>query len=279
MTDYVVGDVQGCLDELRALLAQVAFDPARDRLILAGDLVNRGPQSLETLRFVRGLGRAAISVLGNHDLHLLAVAQGGRSGPRDTLDPLLQAEDGPELIDWLARQPLAWRDPARGWLVIHAGLPPQWTVDDTLALAEEASAALRGPGREGFLSRMYGNDPLLWSPALRGQARLRFIVNCLTRLRYVHADGRIDLRHKGPPGRQPEGLLPWFEAPGRKSADTEIIFGHWSTLGQVRWDQARVHGLDTGCVWGGNLSALDLDRGTVIQVSCAAHRQPGAVED
>lgn len=278
MTTYAIGDLQGCCDPLRRLLDQLHFDPARDRLLLTGDLVNRGPQSLEALRFVHSLGTSAVTVLGNHDLHLLAVAAGGKTGRHDTLDAVLRAPDRDELLHWLSRQPLAYREPASDTLLVHAGLLPQWTVAQALELAREAEAVIRSPEAPAFYAQMYGNTPDRWDDGLQGPERLRLIVNALTRLRYCDAAGRMDFRHKGGPGHQPAGLLPWFAAPGRRSAGTPIVFGHWSTLGQVTWTQEQVHGLDTGCVWGGCLTALELDSRRLYTQSCAQYRRPGAAQ-
>lgn len=275
MTTWAIGDLQGCYDELRRLLDRLAFDPRADRLLFTGDLVNRGPQSLECLRFVRSLAGAAVTVLGNHDLHLLAVAQkGSGQKPGDTLDAVLAAPDAAELLDWLARQPLAWRD-SGGALLVHAGLPPQWDVDTALRLAAEVSAALAGPQRRDLLAQLYGDSPDCWDESLDGWPRLRFVVNCLTRLRYCAADGRLALRHKGRPGSEPPGLFPWFAVPGRRSAGARVIFGHWSTLGRVAWSEHAVYGLDTGCIWGGRLTALDLDRGRLVDCACPGHQAPG----
>lgn len=259
MAIYAIGDVQGCFDTLRRLIDTLDFEPRRDQLWFAGDLVNRGPQSLQTLRFVRGLGAAARSVLGNHDLHLLALAHGGRRGKRDTLEAVLAAPDRDELLDWLRRQPLLLEAPSQDWAVLHAGLPPQWDMAQARACAREAEAVLSGPDFAAFLEEMYGDEPDLWDARLRGTARLRFTINCYTRLRYCDAQGRAEFRHKGTPGSQPGGLLPWFALPGRRSAGTRLAFGHWSTLGQVAWPQHQVWGLDTGAVWGGRLSALRLE--------------------
>ena len=274
MSTYAIGDVQGCHDELVNLLEAIRFDPARDRVILVGDLVNRGPNSLGVLRLVRGLGDAATTVLGNHDLHLLAVAHGGRTGRRDTLNGVLGASDSDDLLDWLVRQPLAWRDERTGTLMVHAGVPPQWTAEQTLELAAEASALIGGPDGPRFFSRMYGDEPDRWKDKLRGHDRARFVVNCLTRLRYCHADGQLDLRPKGAPGTQPEGVMPWFAVPSRASRETPMVFGPWSTLGRVHWPEYRVHGLDTGCVWGGRLTALDLETGALIGVPSRHPRDP-----
>ncbi|MEO0420776.1 MAG: symmetrical bis(5'-nucleosyl)-tetraphosphatase [Pseudomonadota bacterium] len=259
MAIYAIGDVQGCADALARLLDQLRFDPADDQLWFCGDLVNRGPESLKTLRLVRSLGAAAITVLGNHDLHLLAVAAGVRpSRPHkgDTLDPILEAADGAELLTWLAQQPLAHYDPEVGWLMVHAGLPPQWTRDDALTNAALVQRVLASADADAWFSRMYGNDPDRWQPDLTGDERLRFTVNCLTRMRYCTAEGELQFKAKGAPGSQPAGQLPWFAVPGRRSADTPIVFGHWSTLG--RYQDHNVLGLDTGCVWGGCLTAARL---------------------
>lgn len=278
MTTYAIGDVQGCHDELVELLARVRFDPSRDRVIFVGDLVNRGPKSLEALRMARDLGEAATIVLGNHDLHLLAVANGGKVGRRDTLTPVLAASDCDELLDWLARQPLAWRHDPTGMLFVHAGVPPQWTADQTLELAEEAGKVIAGGDGPRFFARMYGDEPDRWKPGLRGTDRLRFVVNCLTRLRYCDADGRLDLKPKGAPGTQASHLMPWFQIPGRATSRTPIVFGHWSTLGQVRWPAEQVHCLDTGCVWGGRLTALELETGRIVDVPSGRPRVHGEAD-
>lgn len=279
MRMFAVGDIQGCYKPLRALLDRLRFDPSQDRLLLCGDLVNRGPESLQVLRYVRALGPAALTVLGNHDLHLLAVAHGGKPGRRDTLDEVLAAPDRDELLDWLRRQPLAWQEPRSGTLLIHAGLPPQWTVARTLELAAEAGAVLSGAGARRFLASMYGDEPDLWDESLQGLPRLRFIVNALTRLRYCTPEGRLALRQKGAPGTQPAPLLPWFEAPQRRSAGTPIVCGHWSTLGRVHWPQQQLHGLDTGCVWGGRLTALELGSGALHELPCPQQQAPGHEPD
>lgn len=270
MATWVIGDVQGCRVPLQHLLQRCRFDPATDHVVFTGDLVARGPDSVGTLRYVRSLGAAATTVLGNHDLHLLALGAGiGRA--KDGLETVLQAPDAEALLDFLARQPLAWRAPtgsARDALVIHAGLAPQWSAGTVLALAGEVAAALQQPAtRRAFLQSMYGDRPDRWDPRLGGTDRLRFIVNCLTRARYCSAEGRFDFRHKGAPGSQPEGLLPWFAVPGRATRDQLVVFGHWSTLGRIRWPEWRVCGLDTGCVWGGMLTALRLDDLRIEQVA------------
>lgn len=279
MPSYAIGDVQGCHAELVELLDALRFDRSRDRVIFVGDLVNRGPASLEVLRLVRELGASATTVLGNHDLHLLAVANGGKPGRRDTLTALLSASDCDELLDWLIQQPLAWQHAQTRTLLVHAGLAPQWTVPQTLELAREASAVIAGRGGRRFLSRMYGDEPPLWNDRLRGTDRTRFVVNCLTRLRYCRDDGSLDLRPKGAPGTQARALRPWFQVPGRASRGTPIVFGHWSTLGQVYWPEEQVHGLDTGCIWGGKLTALELETGRLVQVQSRRPREDLAESD
>lgn len=275
MAVYAIGDIQGCCRELRRLLDVLRFDPSADRLWLTGDLVNRGPQSLETLRFVRGLGTAAVSVLGNHDLHLLAAAtHAEKLKPQDTLDEILNAPDRDELLDWLRRLPLLHHDAQLGYTLIHAGLPPQWDLAMASACAREVEAQLRSDRYAEFFAHMYSNEPTQWSDGLRGWDRLRFITNCLTRLRYCTTDGRIALAHKGTPGTQPAGLLPWFESAERRSRDLKLVFGHWSTLGE-RID-AGIYALDSGCVWGGKLTALRLDGDPVwTRLPCPGARTPG----
>ena len=276
MAVYAIGDVQGCFDALQRLFAKLNFDARRDRAWFTGDLVNRGPQSLEVLRFVAGLGDRAVTVLGNHDLHLLAVA-GGHAAPkaRDTLAPILAAPDRDPLLDWLRHRPLLHVDTTLGYALVHAGLIPQWDMDEAQLCAAEVEAVLRGPAATALYAHMYGDTPNRWDPQLRGYERLRFIVNVCTRLRYCDVDGRINLDHKGAPGSQPQPWLPWFRAPARRSRTTRIVFGHWSTLGLHRADD--VLGLDTGCVWGGALTAVRLDAGgEVTTVACASHQPLGA---
>ena len=272
---YAIGDIQGCATELSELLARLDFSPDRDELWFVGDLVNRGPRSLEALRLVRALGESATVVLGNHDLHLLAVAYGARPSGRsgDTLDEVLAAPDRDALIEWLLTRPLAHFDPKSGDLLIHAGLVPEWSAPQTLNLAGEVATALRhDPG--AFFAQMYGDRPDCWSEALTGPDRLRFIVNVLTRMRVCTADGRIDLKMKGPPAKARPGYLPWFEHEHRASRDVRVVFGHWSALGYV--NSRGVLGLDTGCVWGGALTAQRLDAdGAPISWPCGGHRSPG----
>jgi bis(5'-nucleosyl)-tetraphosphatase (symmetrical) len=255
---YAVGDVQGCDAELGALLEALRFSADRDRLWFVGDLVNRGPASLEVLRRVRSLGDAATVTLGNHDLHLLAVAHGCsplRAG--DTLSEVLAAPDRDGLLEWLLHRPLLHEDRPLNLCMLHAGLPPQWNMPTARRCAREFERALRRDPQSLF-RQMYGDKPDLWEADLSGAERLRFIVNCFTRLRYLDPQGRLALRAKGAPTRSPRSaLIPWFEATDAAWRGTRIVFGHWSTLGFFR--NADVIGLDTGCVWGGSLTALRLD--------------------
>jgi bis(5'-nucleosyl)-tetraphosphatase (symmetrical) len=278
MAVYAIGDLQGCYDEFTALLERLSFDPARDRLWLTGDLVNRGPASLAALRAVRALGAAASVVLGNHDLHLLAAAlDRTRLRRSDTLDAVLLAPDRDELLAWLAGLPLVHHDPALGWSMVHAGLPPQWDIATAVACAAEVSAALAADPAE-FFAAMYGDKPDRWSDDLDHLGRLRFTVNCLTRLRFLSADGRLLLKYKGPLDGAPAGAKPWFQVPGRRSAGARIVFGHWSALGYCESDG--VVSLDTGCVWGGALTALRLDRPAApVQIACHGSLAVGAPAD
>ena len=280
MAVYAIGDLQGCYDELRRLLDRLDFKPGRDRLWLTGDLVNRGPDSLATLRFVRALGANAVTVLGNHDLHLLAAAiDPDRLRRGDTsLQSVLDAPDCDELLDWLRRLPLLHHDRQHQVTLIHAGLPPDWDLATATACAAEAETALRGPHYRELLEHMYGDKPRRWDPALEGWPRLRFIINCFTRLRYCSTDGRLALEHKGEPGEQADDIVPWFQLPQRRSRGQRLIFGHWSTLGRVAWEDENVWGLDSGCVWGGSLTAMRIDREPweITQLPCPAHRQPGS---
>ena len=258
MATWAIGDVQGCAAELEALLDRVGYSPARDRLWFVGDLVNRGPRSLDVLRLVAGLGDSAVVVLGNHDLHLLAAARG--AGLRDgdeSLAPVLAAPDRARLLDWLQSRRMLHHDPALGRVMIHAGLPPQWTLDSALACAADLEQVLQGEASGAFFARMYGNQPDLWRDDLEGMDRLRFTVNALTRLRACDAEGRMLLKLKGPVARLPPGTMPWFRVPGRRTAGHRVVCGHWSALGYH--DADGVLALDTGCVWGGTLTARRLD--------------------
>jgi bis(5'-nucleosyl)-tetraphosphatase (symmetrical) len=276
MALYAIGDIQGCDTELGALLQAIKFSIDRDRLWFVGDLVNRGPESLQALRRIRALGDAATVVLGNHDLHLLAVALGqGRVRSDDTLNDVLAARDRDDLVEWLLHRPLLQEDPSLGLCLLHAGLPPQWDMATARACAREFEQALRRDPIRLF-ERMYGDEPNRWNNDLGGAERLRFIVNCFTRLRYVDADGALALRAKGSPKKEKsKGLVPWFDAAGARWHGPRIVFGHWSTLGYLANDD--VISLDTGCVWGGSLTALRLDvqGAPPVQVTCRSHRAPG----
>ena len=271
--DYLTGDLQGCCDPLEQLLATIDFSPSRDRIHLLGDLVNRGPQSLAVLQRLVSLGDAAQCLLGNHDLHLLAVAHGVRKpGKGDTLEAILADPHRDVLLDWLRHRQLAAQ--ACGWLLVHAGVIPQWSAADTLACAGEIETLLRSDRIAEFLPAMYGNEPRRWDPALQGPDRWRFIVNVLTRMRLCSADGELELK-KDAPGEAPPGMQPWFSHPHRLTVDTPIAFGHWSQLGLV--DTPTLLSTDTGCVWGGQLTAVRVDGGRreVIQVKCPQARTPG----
>jgi bis(5'-nucleosyl)-tetraphosphatase (symmetrical) len=255
MATYAIGDIQGCYDALLRLLERLPFDPSKDKLWLVGDLVNRGPDSLRVLRFVKDLGDRVVVVLGNHDLHLLALAAGNpKHAKKSNLHDVLEAEDRDELLDWLRHRPLMHHDPNKEFAMVHAGLPPQWDLAKALACARELEAVLRGPHYREYLHAMYGNDPAYWNEALTGMERLRVITNCLTRLRFCDAQGNLALKEKGPPGSQPGAFLPWFTVPGRATRGDRLIVGHWSTLGYMAQDN--VWALDTGCIWGGSLTAI-----------------------
>jgi bis(5'-nucleosyl)-tetraphosphatase (symmetrical) len=268
---WIIGDLQGCCSSLRQLLAHpdIAGDPEA-RFWFAGDLVNRGPDSLGTLRTIISLGDRAISVLGNHDLHLLAVAAGLKAqGKGDTIDDILAAPDADELIDWLRHRPLAHY--AQRHLLVHAGVLAQWDVAKTLALASEVALALRSPDWKRHLENMYGNKPVRWKDDFRGDKRLRVIINALTRIRMCNSIGHMEFTHKNAPTAN-DGLVPWFDVPGRAIRNDTIVFGHWSTLGLlIRPD---VICLDTGCVWGGKLTALRLHDHKLVQIACAGHQDP-----
>ena len=278
MALYLIGDVQGCDSALGRLLQAIDFSPSRDRLVLLGDLVNRGPESLAVLRRVQALDGAAAALLGNHDLHLLAVSEGVRKPHRqDTVADILAAPDREALLTWLRHRPLALHE--HGVLMVHAGVLPQWTARQALALAGEVQDVLRGPDWSAFLHQMYGNQPDKWDDALTGTERLRVIVNALTRLRLCTADGRMDFDTKDSQGADgaPPGFMPWFDVPGRATAGDVVAFGHWSTLGWL--DRPDLLSLDTGCVWGGCLSAVRLgatpSERELIQVHCDQAQVPG----
>jgi len=264
MSTYAIGDIQGCYAELLALLDKINFDTDKDHLWFTGDLANRGPQSLEVLRFVKQLGNQAITVLGNHDLHLLAVAfdQSRHKRPKDTLDAVLEAPDREDLLNWLRNLPLLHHDNDLGTTLIHAGLPPQWDLKQASELAREVEQVLKGKDYSALIKHMYGDAPDKWSDDIAGWERLRFIINCFARLRFCDDQGRLALKENGPPGSQPEPYHPWFSLPSRKTKNEKIIFGHWSTvhIGNVsNFSEFNVYPLDTGCVWGFELSALRLE--------------------
>lgn len=264
---HLIGDVQGCCDALDRLLAEIGFSPSRDRIVVLGDLVNRGPQSLRTLQRLRGFGAAATCLLGNHDLHLLALARGVRAPHRgDTAVEVLQAHDRDAWLEWIRTRRLAVE--ADGWLCVHAGLVPQWDPARALALAAEVEAVLAGPELAAFLDVMYANDPLRWRDDLQGAERWRFVVNVLTRIRFCSVEGDLEFATKDAAALAPAGYLPWFDVPGRRSAGRPVACGHWSTLGLLVRDD--VLALDTGCVWGGALTAVRIDGGRreVVQVPC-----------
>lgn len=266
MSTYAIGDIQGCYEALQRLLELIEFDPGVDQLWFVGDLVNRGPRSLEVLRLVRGLDRCATVLLGNHDLHLLCVAAGVERPHRsDTIARILEADDRAELLEWLRQRPLMHR--AGNFVMVHAGLLPQWSIDQALALAREVEAALRAASFEDFLAHMYGNQPDRWDDALTGYDRLRVITNAMTRMRLCTSDGRMEFTHKSGLDKLPRGYLPWFAAPHRRSPDTTILFGHWSALG-LKVDSNLI-ALDTGCLWGGALSAIRLEDRRLFQIACA----------
>ena len=272
MATYAIGDVQGCMHALQQLLDACGYDRTSDRLWFVGDLVNRGPDSLETLRLVKSLGAGAVTVLGNHDFHLLAVAAGlARKHRSDTLDEVLAAPDREELLTWLRQQPMLHVED--NWVMVHAGLLPQWSVAQAQLLAQEVESALRGANWREFLAQLYGDKPDAWGEGLRGADRLRVIVNAMARMRFCTVDGTIELRTKGETAKAPPGYVPWFDAPGRASRDHTLVCGHWSTLGlKLRPD---LLALDSGCVWGGSLSAVRLEDRRLFQVPCEQCQLPG----
>ncbi len=269
MAQYAIGDLQGCYDPFRRLLDKISFDPAQDRLWLTGDLVNRGPQSRKTLRYVKSLGKSALTVLGNHDLHLLALANDIRFSDNrfDSLWKILGKEDCDELIDWLRFRPLAHYSKKLNTLMVHAGVPPKWSVKKTLARAAEVEAALQSDDYVSFLKEMYSNKPAQWSGKLDGNARLRYIVNALTRMRMLDQHGGLEFTFSGPPENAPDRLTPWFDVKTAKWHGTRIVFGHWSALGLIV--ESGLIAVDTGCVWGRQLTAVRLNKEPkVTKVKC-----------
>lgn len=269
MAVYAVGDVQGCLEPLQCLLEHVAFDPSKDRLWLVGDLVNRGPQSLETLRFLYGIRDALVCVLGNHDLHLLAASRNiERLRKNDTLCEVLEAPDCGDLLDWLRQQKLMHYDAERNIAMVHAGIPPQWTLKKALKCASEVEEALRDDNLlDPFLDGMYGNEPAKWDKDLRGVTRLRVITNYFTRMRFCTSDGKLDLKGKEGADTAPPGYAPWFSYKDRKTSDVKIIFGHWAAL-EGKCTEPNVIALDTGCVWGSAMTLLNVDSGELHRCDC-----------
>ena len=265
MAIYAIGDIQGCHTELEQMLLLISFDPAKDKLWFVGDLVNRGPDSLKVLRLVKSLGDSAITVLGNHDLHLLAVAEGVAELHRsDTLNEILNAPDRDELLTWLRQQRLLHAE--EGHVLVHAGLLPQWSVKQAKSMAAEVEQALRGDDYVSFFKHMYGNTPHVWNDDLSGYKRLRFITNVFTRMRICTPQGELEYKFKGELEKMPQGYMPWFDAPKRKNSDATIIFGHWSALGLKI--TPNIIALDTGCLWGGSLTAIRLGDRKLFQVPC-----------
>lgn len=274
MATYVIGDIQGCFDELQELVKFIKFNPKKDQLWFVGDLVNRGPKSLETLRWVKSLGTSAVTVLGNHDLHLLAAYAGAKDiRTTSSLYSVLQANDIDELIDWLRYQPLLCYNKKLSFAMVHGGLAPQWNIKDALLYAKEVEHVLKSKKYTDFLFNMYGDKPDHWDGRLKGWNRLRTITNFLTRVRYCNEKGEMSFEDKGPPGTQSKGMKPWFEITSRKSYDTTIAFGHWSTLGHIH--EHNIISTDTGCLWGGMLTAVKIEREslTIYQLNCEAKKE------
>lgn len=267
MTIYAVGDLQGCLEPLLCLLDKVNFKPEEDQLWAAGDVVNRGPQSLETLRYVKALGPAFRMVLGNHDLHLMAAARGiKRLNPKDTLKEILDADDRDELLTWLQQQPLLIS--AHGYVMVHAGIPPHWDLSTAQSMARKVEAALQSDRADLFFENMYGNDPANWSEVQSEAVQLRTITNYFTRMRFCNAGGELELNAKNEAAQAPSGFSPWYTDPLRKTADQKIIFGHWAAL-NGKLNQTNLYPLDTGCVWGGRLRLMNLSTTTYTHCNCS----------
>lgn len=270
MATYAIGDIQGCLEPLQCLLKKINFNPAKDKLWLAGDVINRGPDSLATLRLLYKLRDSITLVLGNHDLHFIAVYYGLRkAGKNDTLAPLLLAPDRADLIYWLRQQKLVHHDAQLNFTMVHAGIPPQWSLDEALARAREVETVLQSDSPELLLENMYGNSPARWSDELQGAERLRVITNYFTRMRFCSAQGELELETKESADAAPTGFAPWFSLSGRKMRNHKIIFGHWAALeGQA--NTKNIYALDTGCVWGGELTALRLEDEVLFSCNCLA---------
>lgn len=272
MTIYAIGDIQGCYQQLKELLIKIKFSSDKDQLWFAGDIINRGPDSLKTIRFIKSLEENAVTVLGNHDLHLLAIANGRKKqSKKDTVQQILEAKDSDQLLNWLLHRPLMHYQEKHNVCMVHAGIHPKWDKHQALSYAAEVESILQGPKSHEFFHHMYGDKPGKWSANLEGWDRLRFITNSFTRMRYVNKDLKLCLKEKGAPGKQPDNIIPWFEA-HRKSKDLNIIFGHWSTLKDPKIDH--LYPLDTGCLWGGKLSALKVSKKLkkIIQISCPEYQ-------
>ena len=270
MSTYAIGDIQGCYSELQNLLNEINFDERRDELWFAGDLVNKGPKSLQTLRFIKALGVNAKITLGNHDLHLLAVAKNIRPLlKKDTIQEILAADDVKELIDWLKSRPLLITDDNLNFTMVHAGLPPQWSLENAKEFAKECELILQSEKINKLLAEMYGDTPNIWVNSLQDYAKQRFIINCFTRIRFCNSDGMLDFDAKAAPGKQNTSLIPWYSLPNRKTKDNKIIFGHWSTVhigNEKNFKQYNVYPIDTGCLWGGRLTAMRLEDEKVFSV-------------
>jgi bis(5'-nucleosyl)-tetraphosphatase (symmetrical) len=273
MATYAIGDLQGCYSSLLRLLEKINFDKSKDTIWFAGDLINRGPDSLSTLRFVKSLGDSAITVLGNHDLHLLAIVHNIKTTRSPDLQRILDADDSDELTQWLSTRPLLHHDEKLNYTITHAGIYPLWSLEQAKIYATELENELQN-NLNLFLNNMYGNEPNKWDDSLTGFDRLRFICNCFTRMRFCHKDGTLDFTSNGAPGTIPENTLPWFEIENRKANKEKLLFGHWSTLGLINKDN--VFALDTGCVWGGKLTALRIDTeiAKYISVDCPSEANP-----
>ena len=270
MSAYAIGDIQGCYYELQKLLNEINFDEKNDQLWFVGDLINRGPKSLQTIRFVKSLGDKAKVVLGNHDLHLLAVSKNIRPlSKKDTMKEILTADDTHELINWIKSRPLLITDNNLGFTMVHAGLAPQWTLENAKNLARECELILQSEKINDFLTLMYGDKPNIWSESLEGCDKQRFIINCLTRIRFCNSDGKLNLDTKVAPGMQKKSLIPWYALPNRKTLDEKIIFGHWSTIhlgNEKNFKKYNVYPIDTGCLWGGQLTAMRLEDEKIFSV-------------
>lgn len=270
MSAYAIGDIQGCYSELQNLLNEINFDERRDELWFTGDLVNKGPKSLQTLRFIKALGVNAKITLGNHDLHLLAVAKNIQPLlKKDTIQEILAADDVKELIDWLKSRPLLITDDNLNFTMVHAGLPPQWSLENAKEFAKECELILQSEKINKLLAEMYGDTPNIWVNSLQDYAKQRFIINCFTRIRFCNSDGMLDFDTKVAPGKQNTSLIPWYSLPNRKTKDNKIIFGHWSTVhigNEKNFKQYNVYPIDTGCLWGGRLTAMRLEDEKVFSV-------------